>query len=261
MIDRKKLEAKGYKFNDRTMDTLAKRFSEDYKRIDFVLKGKDIAYTGAEHTGKPKLPNITILPNLFTVGEGIVAGQNMGHKHTRYELGDRRRFQEVYELHSMGAMILRDENSIRMHLLEKGDKVIVGTNEYMTMINLSVNPLETLDYANPTMNDASMDLEYDLGSIMLVRFTEEGLSFKLNPQYVRGGILKDSCEIKIKVEEADDVLNSILASKHAFKECGIDVILGSNIPKDLEAEFSRPLEDLAADKKSKLVKILDVERW
>ena len=94
-VNRKILEILSYKINERKFSDIKKFFSEDYIRIMPFYPENYAVYSGAEHTGNPKLPNITVLPNL-RIGLGSILGSTMGHQHTQNEKYDLRRFQEIY---------------------------------------------------------------------------------------------------------------------------------------------------------------------
>ncbi len=200
-FQRERLEERGYSMNDRKFKDIW-RFIEKtglFRRSEFPNKNHDIVYSGAEHRGRPKFPNITVLPNI-DVGYDTLQGSTYGHQHTQSSLGDNRRFQEIYEFLGYGAMLLRNNSGTCLHILKPGEKVLVGTDDNMTIFNLDSNRLVTLDYANPEMNSADKDLENEIGSLMLIthmEFSEANTTvFNINPSYVELELLK--CEKEVR---------------------------------------------------------------
>jgi hypothetical protein len=201
------LKRLGYKINDRTFASLKPVFSEDYRGIAFNYKDQDTVYSGAEHKGKPKLPNVTFLPNMGCSSNAIL-GSTFGHQHTQAQNGDKRQFQEIYEFLGYGAMMIRNSSGTTLYVMKPGEKVVVGTADHMTIFNLGFEPLVTLDYANPEMNSANKDLEQrtirngPLGSLMMIKhfeFSEANCTmFIVNPDYISEGIVK--CDYKVRKE-------------------------------------------------------------
>ena len=252
----KTLEALGYKVNDRTLSDLRKRFSEDYRKLQLAHSNEDVVYTGAEYPGNLKLPNITILPLLRTIQGNVVAGQTMGHQHTQYLENDSRTFQEIYEFQGYGAMLLRNNSGTRLHVLRPGEKVTAGKDDDMTVINLGLYPLVTLDYANPQMNKAHMKLEEEIGPMFLVQFTEKGMTFKINSDYVAKKILSDSFEVTIPSANAEECVQNLLHARKSFEAAGIQVIEGTNLPDYLRKEFAYPLRELVLRRNKTLLGLL-----
>src|SRR5262249_55633499 len=151
-------------------------------------------YSGAEHGSvepkdqpKPKLPNITVVPNVSTSHARTVAlsldrreardepsfgdfrmptgqevtlfGCTMGHWHEELSCPDR--VQEIYEFQGYGALVIDqpDSDEIELWVARDGDKVIVPQQCHMTLYNLddSEHPLVTLDFANPRRNNSNKD--------------------------------------------------------------------------------------------------------
>jgi predicted dehydrogenase len=151
-------------------------------------------YSGAEHRGNPKLPNITVIPNLTTKlttkdSQGLMSrwevfGCSMGHYHPP---GHDPRVQEVYEFQSYGLMVLDyGTANVEMWVAKDGDKVTVPNGCHMTLYNLGDrdNPLITLDYANPDLNPANKNLVSKCGPILLAYYNDLEVSFALNRHYI-----------------------------------------------------------------------------
>src|SRR5207302_10372533 len=101
-------------------------------------------YSSAEHRGDPKLPklpNITVVPNLTTSeSSGMprpfrVFGTTMGHYHPSRP--EDYRVQEVYEFQSFGLLAIdREAGEVELWIARDGDKVSVPTACHMTLYNL-----------------------------------------------------------------------------------------------------------------------------
>ncbi|MEI6058153.1 MAG: hypothetical protein WCP89_00090 [archaeon] len=193
--DTKALEKRGYKINPRKFGDIWKILGKSklVKRKEFDIKDDKEVYSGAEYTKTPKLPNITVLPDLW-IGMDQLHGSSLGHQHTQSEKGDKRLFQEIYEFLGYGAMLLRNENSTNLYVLKPREKVIVGTGDNMTLFNLDYKPLVTIDMANPQMNSANKDLENEVGPLMIMKhmeFSEANTTlFKINEEYIKRKLLK-----------------------------------------------------------------------
>ncbi len=260
----KALEALGYQMNHRTFAQVQKLFSEEHRQCTFSYKPHDVVYSGAEHRGNPKLPNLTFLPHLLA-GEGIILGSTFGHTHTG-ELS--RRFQEIYEFCGYGGMLLyqpsRPEENMDLYFLRPGEKMGVGPDQNMTLYNFGSAELLTLDYADPSRNTANKDLEGRLGALLMIEYFEgdsrinlnQGeLIFRINEKYLTEGILP-SCEEKKVVfssfglgEEAYCFLGSGEAEK--LRALGIRSHLGGNIP-----ELAGHLAELALQQDPLLLSLL-----
>jgi hypothetical protein len=311
--ERAMLEGLGYKVNDRQFGNVWKYIEKSglFKRDDFLSQDLDTVYSGAEHRGKPKLPNLTVLPNLALKTGSYLLGQTFGHQHMQYLDGDTRKFQEIYEFLGYGAMLIRNSEGTTLYLLKPGEKVIAGTGDNMTMFNLDYTPLITLDYANPDMNKANKDLEDKIGSLMIIerwQASEAATIFKINERYVDqkllccapevadkgykfwGGVKVPSEESKFMISVGDTGLGKELyealkpkqiteqerqvlekLSKRGlgieaafylkrftpyaeeFKNPGINLVFGGNLPPELKQEFSKPLLELILNKNKVLL--------
>ncbi|RLA99652.1 MAG: hypothetical protein DRG83_12710, partial [Deltaproteobacteria bacterium] len=126
--------ALGYIVNDRDFKAnFQDLFSEDYEVFArrYHLVSRSPVYSGAEHTGDPKLPNITVLPNISTrrarsmhlefdkkrfdiardfpfsmsTGQEVTLfGCTMGHWHGQTDCPDG--IQELYEFQGYGALLI-----------------------------------------------------------------------------------------------------------------------------------------------------------
>ena len=265
-LDKSLLEALGYKVNDRMLKDLRPLFSADYHNAK-IPAGYDwsVAYSGAEHSGKTwhtKLPNLTVLPNLSDKYANIILGQTFGHQHTQGESGDHRIFQEIYEFVTHGAMLLRNKVGTTLHLLRPGEKVAVKPDENMTLINLGHEPLVTRDYANPGMNSATKDLEERIGPLLFAQASNEGVAIIPNEKYHQEGLVTAKptvCSIHMNdVKPGRELFERIWEDRRKFDKNGIQVSYGTNLPKELEKEFSKPLLELVLSHNSFLFDILDM---
>lgn len=200
--------ALGYTLNDRDFrESFQDLFSDDYRSFGqlYHLVDQSPVYSGAEHRGDPKLPNITVLPNIFTSQEPIIriksanadlsipAGQEVtlfgctiGHWH-----GQKNCFagiQEIYEFQSYGALLIDYPEcaEVELWIARDGDKVVVPQQCHMTLYNLDDrgHPLITLDFANPTRNHANKELVKQTGPILLTYYTAHEAIFLLNRHYI-----------------------------------------------------------------------------
>ena len=255
------LEAVGYKINNKYFGELKELFSKDYERFDFNYDRNRIIYSGAEHTGKPKLPNITVLPNLQATKGITVLGSTMGHQHTQLETGDARQFQEIYEFYSHGAMLLRNtcRKDARLHLLRPREKIGVRTNDHMTIFNLGTQPLITLDYANPDKNRAQKDLEKEKGTLITIAHQETKNSpdttFYFNSNY---GSSRRPIEVAY-ANLGEPLFERMRAYKTEFKNNGIELFFGSNLSDRQRKELQEPLADLVLKRDKILLRELMVK--
>lgn len=207
-----------YQINERKGDFIA----HSYQRGDFYqnlvrtltdtlhpLTGGDAIYCGAEHVGQPKLPNITVVPNVrvgqpgqgqLNVKSPYLMGCTMGHWHSEPQRDQS--VQEVYEFLSYGLLVIDQpagaessgsEGSVVIWVAKPGDKVTVPHQCHMTLYNLNggQQPLVTLDFANPERNRSNKHLIDEIGPIMQIacRPKEQDwlISFVLNREYMGRG--------------------------------------------------------------------------
>ena len=269
----KLLEPLGYKLNKRGLDQVSKLFFRGYSAamekavMPTRSAGDNFMYLGAEHTENPKLPNLTYLPNLGSRGD-LVLGSTFGHQHTQRERGDTREFQEIYEFLGYGGMLLRTKDRCDLHLLSPGEKIIVPTNANMTFFNFGKETLITLDYANPEMNRANKELETEIGTMLCCEYFsfQRAMDFTINAKYVENGLLKNSYEpidgdrvIRVdRSELGEDAFRRIKEQEQRFKMAGITILLGGNIPANLQSSLSAPLRQLVLKRDSVLLGILDM---
>ncbi len=256
------LKELGYTINDRTLKDVIpflEKFPGLFSQKD-LTRGNDFVYSGAEHRGNPKLPNVTFIPNPPYIIGGFLLGSTFGHQHTQRQTGDTRLFQEIYEFQTYGAMLLRSEKSTRLITLKPGEKVIVGTDENMTLFNLDKSPLLTLDYANPEMNSATKNLEKRIGPLMAILRTNKEICFCINPQYRKNGLVNEKRNsVVIRSPEIGKNLIKCMESQNEdFYQCGIELTSGGNIPHELSQEFANPLSQLVNKKNKKLLDILQI---
>jgi len=184
-----------YRINDRTFTGAIEPFLHgDW--LNFHLRfplAAGVMYSGAEHNGVPKLPNLTVVPN-FAVTEThdspdtapprFVFGCTMGHQHPEATQGPR--VQEVYEFQSYGLVVVQT-NCITptIWLAKDGDKVAVPSGCHMTLYNLGDehNPLITLDFADPTRNPSDKQLVGEFGPVLLSYYSDRDVVFTLNETY------------------------------------------------------------------------------
>ena len=133
------------KINERTFGSAVQPYLHgDWAECDGFQLQMDpgaIVYSGAEHIGSPKLPNITALRNWLTIDRSgspspyLVMASTMGHSHPKDPTGPR--IQEVYEFRSPGLMVLDHENGApEIWVAKDGDKVAVPDGCHMTLYNL-----------------------------------------------------------------------------------------------------------------------------
>lgn len=263
-FERERLRARGYRINDRRFAEIRDFFSEDYLCEEFSYPDNYVAYSGAEHSQSPKLPNITKLPNLITKRGAVILGSTFGHQHTQCENNDSRRFQEIYEFHGYGAMFIRRNSDAALYLLRPGEKVVAGIQDSMTIFNLDCKPLVTLDYANPKMNSSTKNLEKVFKTCLFFKFKigddEKGsLEVCVNESYILGQLREAARPVRAIIHAGglgDSLYKSISENSGIFNEMGIKVIAGGNIPQDLAKALSKPLPDLAREQNKTLLEIL-----
>lgn len=186
----------GYVVNDRTFGAAIAPFLrgdwEDFDRL-FGLDTPAVVYSGAEHRGQPKLPNITVVPNLRTTnaegltGPLVALGCTMGHTH---EPLDDPGVVEMYELQSCGMLAIdRGAGEVELWVGQDGDKVAVPAGSSLTLYNLgdADEPLITLDFANPDRHRASKDAAAELGPVLLGYYDDDAVTFVLNRLHVDSG--------------------------------------------------------------------------
>ena len=256
------LKEKGYQINDRKPQDIEPiwRHSEKFRFPLPNFRGEETIYSGAEHTGNPKLPNVTFLPNIVHYPYGSLVGSTLGHQHTQYEKKDSRQFQEIYEFTTYGGILLRKGGSAKLIFAKPREKVIVGTDENMTLLNFGEKPLITLDYANPQMNSATKDLEKKLGSVIAIWKTDYELTFRINPAYQEERILDgERNNISLRTSKREEALYAEIRNKRSlFSEAGIDIAFGENLPGWLKEEFAKPLEQLVNERNKMLLELLQM---
>ena len=256
------LKTRGYKINDRKPQDIEPIWRHS-KKFGFPLpnfRGEETIYSGAEHTGNPKLPNITFLPGIINHPYGSLIGSTFGHQHTQYIKKDHRQFQEIYEFATYGGILLRKEKSVKLVLARPGEKVVVGTDENMTLFNFGNTPLITLDYANPQMNSATKDLEKEIGSPIAIWKTDYELTFRINPTYQEREIFEGKRNsIPIRAPKGEEALYAEIKNKKTlFSEAGIEIAFGENLPGWLKEEFAKPLEQLVNERNKDLFNVLQI---
>lgn len=194
-----------YNVNDRSFeDAIAPFLRGDWEDFDRLFRlnprrvvavggqqrESSIIYSGAEHSGSPKKPNITVVPNMKTKESRglpsayVVMGCTMGHFHPKDSSGYR--IQEVYEFQSHGILVMDRENGApEIWVAKDGDKIAVPNGCHMTLYNLGDenHPLITLDFANPEDNPPNKGLIKHYGPILLTYYDEFGATVVLNRLY------------------------------------------------------------------------------
>lgn len=184
-----------YEVNDRVFATAIEPYLQgDWRtfHLRYPLAPGPVVYSGAEHKGNPKKPNLTVVPNLAVATKPdahdldpprFVLGCTMGHEHPE---SSGRRVQEVYEFQSYGVMVLATRaGPPEIWVARDGDKVAVPSGFYMTIYNLGgeYNPLITLDYADPVRNSSNKDDAKQFGPILLAWYNRGAVVFTLNETY------------------------------------------------------------------------------
>jgi hypothetical protein len=255
------MENEDYKINKRKFQDIEKYFSEPYKKCRFNCPLDKTVYVGYESR---TLSNITNLPNLETLDGEIVMGSTMGHQHTQKEKGDKRKFQEIYDFLWYGGMFVRNkEAEAVLYLLSPNEKIIVGTDENMTILNFDAIALTTHDFANHDINSANKELEKRIGTCLLIKHKDNAFYFYINSKYYEEGILngKNLGPVTIKnVPYGRELYKAMLSRKNEFAERGIEIVSGGNIPKGLAKEFQKPLQVLIQEKNKALFNTLQIKR-
>lgn len=255
------MENEDYKRNERKFQDIQKFFSPGYRECKFDYAPDKTVYWGDESR---TLPNITMLPNLKTLDREIVMGSTMGHQHTQKEKGDKRKFQEIYEFLWYGGMFVRNKGAV-LYLLRPNEKVIVGTDENMTILNFDAIALITHDFANRDINSANKELEKKIGTCLLIKYERKfcGFKFYINPKYYEEGPLdgKNLEPIIMKnVPFGNGIYRAMLSRENEFAERGIKIALGGNIPKKFTREFQKPLKILVQEKNKLLLETLQIPK-
>ncbi len=189
----------GYQVHNRTFSSaIAPYLKGDWEDLDRLFELQDLqlkavqdaVYSGGEHNGDPKSPNITVVPNLhtkrgFTETPLMVFGCTMGHYHS--DESSAYRVQEVYEFQSYGLMAIdRGQGEIELWVADDGDKVAVPNRCHMTLYNLDSRdvPLVTLDFANPERNPADKEFVKQYGPAILAYYDGSDVVFTLNRLYI-----------------------------------------------------------------------------
>lgn len=254
------LESKGYKINNRTIADIYPIWRH-HKKFNLPLpafREKEIIYTGAEHTGNPKLPNYTLIPDIY-IKEGNLLGSTFGHQH---EGDPTLPFQEIYEFSSHGGILLRRNDKIQLVLARPMDKIIVKPDENMTLFNFGNGALLTKDFANPLLNKANKNLEKEIGSIMAIGRFGSDFIFKLNLDYRERGLLegRDNGVTINSLTGGDMLYEKMKLREIDFTRAGIELKFGGNLPEEYKKEFSKPLEQLAAEKNQLLYDTLRMSK-
>lgn len=178
-------------------DAIAPYLHGDWEEFDRLFglsplnSDSEVVYSGAEHSGDPKLPNITVLPNLaIRERRGLaqplwVFGSTMGHFH--WDVGQGNRIQEVYEFQSYGMIVLdHEKGEVEMWVAKAGDKVSVPNGCHMTLYNLDDHnhPLITLDFADPGRNKSDKEMIKKRGPILLAYYDDFEIVFAVNRLYI-----------------------------------------------------------------------------
>ena len=116
-----------------------------------------VAYSGAEHTGTPKQPNITVVPNWATQDDNglstpyMVMGCTMGHEHPPDPAGPR--IQEIYEFLTPGLLVIdRADGQPEIWVAQSGDKMAVPDACHMTLeLFLNSSTVSTVALELPLM--------------------------------------------------------------------------------------------------------------
>ncbi len=254
------LAALGYKPIKRTFKDVAALLTSEQNRLSPSYDPDEAPYLIYASTLHPKLPNITYLPNLATSSGEIMLATTLGHQHTQKQKGDSRPFQELYEFHNYGAMLLRNTQGTRLHLLKPRDKITIGTDDNMTFINLSESPLITLDMSNPNMNSANKELESRIGTMILATFYNGTFRLEINPAYYYEGLLRTPVpKAPIEVKECklgESLYEKLPNHKNEFKSAGIELVVGGNLTHKQERKFTDPLLTLVLKKDMALLESL-----
>ncbi len=265
MLEIKVLEALGYEINNRMFSDVKHLFSEDYKQGISNCIDDSWVYGGAENKQVPKLPNVTVIPHIYS-GKKIICGTTFGHTHIAEEQ-DNRQFQEIYEFKGFGGMLTYDATShpseAILHVLKPGEKVGVTHYENMTLFNFDREPLFTLDYADASRNQAHKNTEKTLGSLLMIECTPQHLPrreanpcgmiltsyeqsldvcLKINQEYAKNKVIDNYSETSITisgVQLGEKFYNALRESQEEIRaKIGLRLSFGGNI-----SQFPKPLLD------------------
>lgn len=214
-------------------DEFERLFGLNPKRTIYVHgepRDSDVVYSFAQygppkHGYIPKLPNITVVPNLLTtISQGLVSpwivfGSTMGHYHQSPE-NKGYYIQEVYEFQSYGLMVLdRGLGEVELWVAQDGDKVAVPSGCHMTLYNLADkdSPLITLDVAD-SYHKPSRDVVRQCGPILLAYFNDFEVIFKLNRLYINNSTYKVG--VQLSQPRGDDEGRRVRIARGARLELG-----------------------------------------
>lgn len=279
ILEQKMLESLGYHLHPRTFKEIQPYLFREQDKFNYFPHR--VVYTGAEHSGNPalgipKLPNLTALPNL-EIGRKIILGSTYGHTHCE---DDSRPFQELYEFQGYGAMLLHEgqhrsncesyhHQRARLHLLEKGDKITVGSSENMTILSFEQEGLVTLDFANPQRNKAHKELEKRLGTLLTITYElsqtygPPTVTFQINENYIKEGIIKAAAtQYNFEVHSigsswGSGLYDNIIRCQGHLEDLGIKVVKGGNISN--QQKFAQPLLELARSQDEDLLTALGMK--
>ncbi len=258
------IESLGCKINERDFKNLKNYFSKKpYNRFKFDYSDDEVLYLGTEYKHFPKyFPHITVLPHFRTLLGDRLLGSTMGHQHLQWqEFRDGRRFQEIYEFLNHGGMLIRNREGATLYFLRPKEKVVVGTDDNMTIFNFSGGELVTHDYANHSinMNKANKDTEDSIGSLLTGKFTPgvKGLTFYVNEDYKRRGLLHGhEAVVYLSCSLEEDLFDYVGSHPDCFEGTGITSKIGGNLPDDLKRELDRSLLQLIQERNPTLLDIL-----
>jgi hypothetical protein len=238
---------------DRDFDTnIQNLYSKDYENEN-ILK-RDPPYSGADFS---KLPNVTVLPNLKSIGGRIILGSTMGHYQETLD-GSCQEILEIYEFHGYGAMLIDKEKSpfMELHILKPEDKVFTLNKCNMTIFNFDLYPLITSDYANPKIHQGDKNLQREIGSAIIMIYDGINLDIKLNPEYINridelgvrlAGYNEEDLTIRIKTTLGEDLYKKFNQNEiqEQFKNIGIHIMFEDNSINLDGNKLSEPLYDIA----------------
>ena len=216
-------------------DEFGRIFGLNAKRTIYVHgqpRDSDVVYSFAQYHIEPskyglipKLPNITVVPNLLTnISQGLVSpwivfGSTMGHYHQSPESKEYY-IQEVYEFQGYGLMVLdRGLGEVELWVAQDGDKVAVPSDCHMTLYNLADKdtPLITLDVADPH-HKPNRDVVRQCGPILLAYFNDFEVIFKLNRLYINNSNFKVG--VRLTHSPGDDEGRRVRIARGARLELG-----------------------------------------
>ena len=250
---------KRYKIKPRTFeDAIAPYLHGDWEEFDrffninpyrkIYIEGQPhespVLYSSAIHTGDPKLPNITVVPNLSTLeSRGLgrplwVFGSTMGHYHPAEPFGYR--IQEVYEFQSYGMMLLDKENGeVEMWVAQDGDKIAIPTECHMTLYNLADkdNPLIALNFSDPDRNESNKNLIREWGPILLAFYDDFEVFFTLNRNYINNP--KHSAGVRLDIPLKEDRERQVRIARGARLNLGRLLYEQLTQNPDLIGQFAR----------------------